>query len=57
MDQEITEFKYNNATIRIHGTADNDKIRKAATDFLKKVEFQKRQAVKNETNNDKKKCS
>lgn len=48
MDQEITEFKYNNATIRIHGTADNDKIRKAATGFLKKVEFQRRKVAKNE---------
>jgi len=42
----MQEIKYNNATVRIHGTADNDKIRKAATDFLKKVEFQRRKAVK-----------
>ncbi|MGD6877871.1 hypothetical protein [Bacillus infantis] len=44
MNQEI---KYNNATVRIHGTADNDKIRKAATDFLKKVEFQRKEVNEN----------
>ncbi len=39
--QKVTEYKYKNATIRIHGTADQQKVKEAATLFLKKVEYQK----------------
>ena len=39
--QKVTEYKHNKATIRIHGTADQQKVKEAATLFLKKVEFSK----------------
>lgn len=45
MNQEI---KFNNATIRIHGAANQDNLKKAATDYLKKVEFQRRRVVVND---------
>lgn len=37
--QKVTEYKYKNATVRIHGTADQKKVKEAATLFLKKVEY------------------
>lgn len=37
--QKVTEHKYKNATIRIHGTADQAKVKEAATLFLKKVVY------------------
>lgn len=45
MNQEI---KFNNATIRIHGTVNQDNLKKAATDFLRKVEFQRRRVIQND---------
>jgi len=40
LDKE-PECKYKNVTIRIHGTADQSKVKDAATLFLKKVVYQK----------------
>lgn len=34
--------KHGNATIRIHGTADRDRIKQATERFLKKAEQQRR---------------
>lgn len=39
--QKVTEYKSKNATVRIHGTADQSKVKDAATLFLKKVVYQK----------------
>jgi hypothetical protein len=44
----MTEYKIGNATVRIHGTADQDRIRTATVDFLKKAEKQRRRKKKNE---------
>lgn len=38
-NQQVREYKYKNATIRIHGTADQEKVKEAATLFLKKVVY------------------
>ena len=40
------EIKCKNATVRIHGTVNHEKLEKAAIDFLKSVEFQRRKATK-----------
>lgn len=40
----VVRIKTTKATVIIHGTADNDKIKRAVTDFLKNVEFQKKGA-------------
>lgn len=42
--QEISTYKLNNATVRIHGTTDQDRLKAAATLFLKKAEMQKKKA-------------
>lgn len=39
--QNVSTYKLNNATIRIHGTTDQDRLKAAATLFLKKAEMQK----------------
>lgn len=36
-NQQVKEYKYKNATIRVHGTADKEKVKEAATLFLKKA--------------------
>lgn len=41
----MTEYKTKNAIIRIHGTANEEKVKAAAETFLKKA---KRRAKKNE---------
>jgi hypothetical protein len=33
----MTEYKINNATVRIHGNADPEKVRSATEKYLKKV--------------------
>lgn len=38
----MTEYKIGNATVRIHGAADKEKIKVATELFLKKVEKNKR---------------
>lgn len=40
----MTEYKIGNATVRIHGAADQEKIMAATTIFLKKVETAKKKA-------------
>lgn len=46
--QKEQEYKCKNVTIRIHGTADQQKLKDAATLFLKKVAIQKaRNGVEN----------
>lgn len=44
--QNATEYKSKNATIRIHGTSDPQKVKEAATLFLKKVELQRKGSKK-----------
>lgn len=36
------EVKTSKATVRIHGVANQDNLKKATTDFLKKVTYQKK---------------
>lgn len=38
----MTEYKIGNATVRIHGSADQEKIKAATTLFLKKVDAARR---------------
>lgn len=38
----MTEYKIGNAVVRIHGTADREKIKAATEKFLKKVEAAKK---------------
>ena len=33
----MTEYKINNATVRVHGACDTDNLRKATETYLKKV--------------------
>lgn len=42
----MTEYKLGNATVRIHGTANQEKIRDATVEFLKAVETRKRKKEK-----------
>lgn len=34
----MTEYKINNATVRIHGTVDHDKLKAATERYLKRAE-------------------
>lgn len=43
----MNQFKIGNAVVRIHGTANEEKVKAAAETFLKKA---KRKAKKNEKN-------
>ena len=45
----MEEFKIGNATVRIHGKPDQEKIRTATTIFLKKTEAAKKKAKKTNT--------
>ena len=38
----MKEFKIKNAVVRIHGTADREKIEAATIQYIKKVERQRR---------------
>ena len=42
----MTEFKINNAIVRIHGEADKEKIKAATERFLKQVEKKKKENKK-----------
>ena len=42
----MTEYKIGNATVRIHGSADQEKIKAATTAFLKKADAAKRRKEK-----------
>lgn len=42
----MTEYKIGNATVRIHGTANQEKIRDVTVEFLKAVEAKKRKTKK-----------
>lgn len=33
----MTEYKINNATVRIHGTVDRENLKRATAQYLKKV--------------------
>lgn len=48
----MEEYKINNATVRIHNQPNQEKIKTATVDFLKKVQ---RQRKKGATNNGKEK--
>lgn len=41
---KMTEYKFGNALVRMHGEADQEKIKAATTIFLKKVEAAKKKA-------------
>ena len=43
----MKEYKHGNATIRVHGEYDLEKVKAATVDFLKKAE-QRRKKVRNE---------
>jgi hypothetical protein len=45
----MTEYKIGSATVRIHGNANQEKIKAATTIFLKKVIAAKKKASKNNT--------
>lgn len=38
----MTEYKIGNATVRIHGSVDREKLKAATERYLKKVEAQKK---------------
>ena len=40
----MTEYKFQNATVRIHGTVDLDNLKAATERFMKKVLIEKRKA-------------
>lgn len=42
----MTEYKINNATVRIHGTPDMENIKKATERFVKKAMMAKRKEAK-----------
>lgn len=42
----MTEYKINNATVRIHGTPDMENIKKATERFVKKAMMAKRKGEK-----------
>lgn len=42
---DLVEIKYNNATVRIHGTVDMQNLKSATETFLKKAEAQKKRKV------------
>ncbi len=37
----VKEFKYDNATVRVHGTVNQEVIKKATEKFLREVEKEK----------------
>lgn len=44
----MTEYRIGNATVRLHGTPDTERVKKATTAFLKRVEAQrKKEGLKN----------
>jgi hypothetical protein len=45
----MEEYKVKNATVRIHGNYDSDKLKEATVNFLKKVEAQRRRKAKSST--------
>ena len=40
----MTEYKFENATVRIHGTVDLENLKTATEQFMKKVLIEKRKA-------------
>ena len=42
----MEEIKYNNATVRIHGSVDRERIEVSTINFMKKVEKQRRKKGK-----------
>lgn len=44
----MTEFKIKNATVRIHGNSNPDKLKAATVNFMKKAQKQKRRMKQNE---------
>lgn len=45
----MKEFKYGNATIRVHGDYDLEKVKTATVAFLKKAESQRKRCSKSNT--------
>lgn len=44
----MTEYKFANATVRIHGTPDREKLEAAALQFLRDIEKKKQKEAKPE---------
>ena len=44
----MKEYKIGNATVRIHGSTDHERLKEATHDFLKKAERQRKERLKNE---------
>ena len=42
--EAVAEYKYNNATVRIHGTADRENLKRSTEKYLKKVVRSKKNA-------------
>lgn len=42
----MTEIRYKNAVVRIHGTCDHDNLKAASEAFMKKVERKKKNEKK-----------
>lgn len=40
---QVTEYKFKNATVRMHGSPDRKKLEEAAIQFLKDIEKQRQQ--------------
>lgn len=38
----MTEYRIGNATVRLHGTPDADKVKTATTEFLKRIEAKRK---------------
>lgn len=46
---QITEYKIGKATVRMHGTPDREKVEAATLKFMRQVQLQKRQQLKEGT--------
>ena len=42
----MNEYKIGNATVRIHGTPNQEKIKEATVEFLKNIEFNRKKIEK-----------
>lgn len=47
----MTEYKINNATVRIHGTVDSENLKKSTEKYLKKVVRSKKNEKENSKEN------
>lgn len=42
----MTEYRFNNAIVRVHGTVDRENLKKNTTAYLKKAEAMKKRKLK-----------